>query len=92
MAEPRHANYELTPDGIKVWRTFKIPAAAFRGIAVLEQIEEAGFAPLPVPVEPVLVPPDIAAAMIRDRAIATDDDLGPPGEPPRCATGGCGDE
>jgi len=34
---------------------------------------------------------DVAAAAIRDRALATDDDTGAPGEPPRCKTGGCDD-
>ena len=32
---------------------------------------------------------DIAFAAIRDRVLATDDDSGAPGEPPRCKTGGC---
>jgi hypothetical protein len=36
-----------------------------------------------------LIPPDIAAAMIRDRVLELDDDTGAPGEPPRCSTGGC---
>lgn len=38
-----------------------------------------------------LIAPDIAAAMIRDRVLETDDDVGAPGEPPRCKTGGCDD-
>ena len=38
-----------------------------------------------------LIASDIAAAMIRDRVIATDEDMGAPGEPPRCRTGGCDD-
>lgn len=36
-----------------------------------------------------IVAHDIAFAAIRDRVLATDDDVGAPGEPPRCKTGGC---
>jgi len=43
-----------------------------------------------VPIEPL--PHDIAAAVKRDLMLRQDDDLGAPGEPPRCSTGGCGDE
>ena len=38
-----------------------------------------------------LMPHDVAAAVMRDLMLR-DDDLGAPGEPPRCSTGGCGED
>lgn len=71
-------------------------------MVALAQINPDAFDPeeLPAVLQPVmvelaegvtatLIPPDIAAAMIRDRVLATDDDVGAPGEPPRCKTGVC---
>ena len=75
-------------------------AEAFAKAAKCEEVNPEAFKSLPVPAA-VLAHTDghtatgaghahdIAAAMIRDRVLATDDDAGAPGEPPRCKTGGC---
>ena len=62
-------------------------------------INPDAFDPVEIPladgVSATLVGPvdhNTAAAMIRDRVLLTDDDTGAPGEPPRCSTGGCGDD
>ena len=76
MSEPRHANVELTPDGIKVWRTFTNPAAAFRAVSLLREVNEAAFeAPKPAIVPPEgVVAPAVAEAYYRCANGACDGD------------------
>jgi hypothetical protein len=85
--EPRHANIEQLASGEwKVWRTFRSLSAAMAAVSRLCEVEPAGFDPAP---KPPVVPHNVAAEILRDRVLASDDDTR---EPPRCATGACDGE
>jgi hypothetical protein len=66
--------------------TVECPTAAVmaRVTDEITRINPAGFVPAP----PV-VPHNVAAEILRDRVLASDDDTR---EPPRCATGACDGE
>jgi hypothetical protein len=97
MTEPRHANVEFANGEWKVWRSFDSLAAAMAAVGKLCEVESRAFEPANTATVtttatiPPVIPHAVAAAVIRDHVLANDEDVGAPGEPPRCSTGGCDD-